>query len=413
MLSSASTSDKMAVDAARPANASTGSQDFPPAENQGKKPAKPKSAKQARPKKQKKAGDDDDQYETAKEKKARKKQENEEKASARKKKRPSKLVVLHLKNKQTPPEFEKLELECSPEVFWLRVQLREFLLRFDKICRVSSRHLAALNDLLSPWTDGLYKGVISALFKVLNYDRSPLFPQAQDFAAQIDSMASDSYHLWEVLYEFLVQSDPYSYKATELDGEEYRLELVRRLMVLTTGTEVIRSTVSADHEQIQVLKREATEQVKKHETMLSESKEKAGEDEEKLVNMEKSIADKIFKTEQTMHSQLRKYNLRTAPLGVDNHKNVYWGLQHKGKDNVWGGSVICQMTALPRTSTTEDAEPATHTSSEEDSASQKPTLYLVSGQENLHQLAAWIRGQVGPKRAHLANEIETRALYMD
>lgn len=266
--------------------------------------------------------------------------------------KPSLIAKVRYLNVTPRPEFSPIQLNCSKDVFWLRLNLREFLLRFDKLCRLPTRHATTINDPLQPWNDYLYKATIVALFRLIENDNVPIFEYSKYYLAEVEHTPAESPRLWELVYEFLEQSDPYLSAANELTGEHYRLELIRRLMVLATGTETIRITILNDHEQLRQLQMGQADKIKAVNTHFTESMKKL----EKLKSTDKQLyfdrvaaaertaTDKRFRVQQTLHTQTHKYTLRTVPLGEDIEGNAYWSFQQKSKDiPSWGTWVVCEI----------------------------------------------------------------------
>lgn len=270
-----------------------------------------------------------------------------------KQKPPSMIVKLHYKNVAPTPTFHKIELNCSLEVFWLRVNLREFLLRFDKLCRLPTRHAAVINDPLQEWNDYLYKAAMVAMLRLIANHDIPIIANARDYLNEVEHQPADSHEIWACLIGMLKTHDLKAEHALiDLNGEHLKLELMRRLMVLATGTETIRLTITSDWEQLRYIQQETADVIKKHQAHWQETKARLaklksiGREvwESKQALAHKTMTDRVFRAEQLIFHQMRKYNLRTVPLGTDNRRNTYWSLQQKSKDiPSWGSWIICEM----------------------------------------------------------------------
>lgn len=388
--------------------------------------------------------------------------------------KPTLIAKVRYLNISPRPEFSPIQLDCSKDIFWLRLNLREFLLRFDKLCRLPTRHATTINDPLQPWNDYLYKATIVALFRLIENDNTPIFEYAKYYLAEIEHTPAESPRLWELMYEFLEQSDPYLNAADELSGEHYRLELIRRLMVLATGTETIRITILNDHEQLRQLQLGQGDKIKAINTHLTESMKKL----EKLKSTDKQLyfdrvaaaertaTDKRFRAQQTLHSQTHKYTLRTIPLGEDIEGNLYWSFQQKSKDiPSWGTWIVCELvwptemvekrskatkqqvgqlfkkkkvpkekepvkltlsaSAFDQTKAPDQPETKPEPVKKEENPKPKPekkrkpptppkskTLYYVEGKENIAALAEWIKGQPGHQNEKLVTDLESISLYL-
>lgn len=366
--------------------------------------------------------------------------------------KPSLIVKVAYVNPVPRPAMSPIQLDCSLDVFWLRLNLREFLLRFDKLCRLPTRHATTVNDPLQPWNDYLYKATVVALFRLIENDTVPIFDYARHYLSEIEHTPAESSSLWNLVYEFLEQSDPYLSSADELTGEHYRLELIRRLMVLATGTETIRLTILNDHEQLRQLQMDQGDKIKSITAHLSESvrkleKLKSSDSQlyfDRVAAAERTAADKKFRAQQTLHSQTHKYTLRTTPLGRDSEGNIYWNFQQKSKDiPSWGTWIVCEMVwpeemdekkikavkqrmaqifkSKKKAGKDKAAVESANVKNGNDAQKNKrkplvppkhKILCYVAGKENIEALASWIKNQLGHNNEKLVSDIQNIARYI-
>ncbi|KAG5354334.1 hypothetical protein CJU90_4148 [Yarrowia sp. C11] len=202
-----------------------------------------------------------------------------------------------------PPKFQILLSDYPEYVIWGRLQIREFLIRFNDIISIGSRHGPSLNDLTGPWNEFMYKHIITALMSVLTKDyavHAKLPPSSNnaynhpgppmdkevhmDLAKQIERIPAESERLWlmlsdyiEIANEKLGDIDPVVGKtelkesdheeemeetkttsrevqklgelSTELDYERRSIDLVGRLITLVASTEQVRNALTRDNDQ--------------------------------------------------------------------------------------------------------------------------------------------------------------------
>lgn len=203
-----------------------------------------------------------------------------------------------------PPKFQILLSDYPEYVIWGRLQIREFLIRFNDIISIGSRHGPSLNDLTGPWNEFMYKHIITALLSVLTKDyavHAKLPPNSnnaynhpgppmekevhRDLVKQIERIPAESERLWlmlsdyiEIANERLGDIDPVVGKtvlkdddkeeeeeeetkqtsrevqklgelSTELDYEKRSIDLVGRLITLVASTEQVRNALARDNDQ--------------------------------------------------------------------------------------------------------------------------------------------------------------------
>lgn len=276
----------------------------------------------------------------------------------KRRRKPAKMVKLKYFNAEPLPQFEPIQFrdEASQQAFWIRVALREFLWRFNKLVQPGTRHYATINDPTQTWSDVLYKTVIAQLLHVILNDHYPIFPFTKQYYQAIQACQPSSAEIWAHLLEFLQRADPYVYKSEQLNGELQRLDLVRRLTVLCTGTETIRLTVTSDVDELKFVVSGNNEELKKLEKHWKETQKKlqslkkVGPDvyKAKLEAARAQSDQRVWRVHQDTFQKQKKYNLRTQPIGEDNLGNVYWALQQKSRDMAaWGSWIICEMRYDP------------------------------------------------------------------
>lgn len=202
-----------------------------------------------------------------------------------------------------PPKFQILLSDYPDYIIWGRLQVREFLIRFNDIISIGARHGPVLNDLTGPWNEFMYKHIITALLSVMgkdyaihaaipstsnntyNHPAPPMEKEVhRDLTKQIERIPAESERLWlmltdyiEIANEKLGNIDPVIGKtelkeeseeeqeeetkqatgelaklgelSAELDYEKRCLDLVGRLMTLVASTEQIRNALARDNDQ--------------------------------------------------------------------------------------------------------------------------------------------------------------------
>lgn len=268
------------------------------------------------------------------------------------------VVKLHYFNPAVPPVFAPLDFSSkntSISLFWLRLNLREFLYRFDKLCRLPTRLTAGLNDPLETWTPEQLKAICISLLKLIANDAKPLHPRVREFIAEIEALEPTNPQIWDWLLEFVEQLDANAPEEVPTTEEE-QLELLRRLLVVCTGTETIRITVMSDVDQLRWVEKDTNDETKAIWAKCKESEQrleklKASNKQlwaEKVAAAQRSASNKAWKAQQQLFIKTHKYNMRTAPLLVDPYGNKYWSLQFKSASHpAWGSWIVCEMRTRP------------------------------------------------------------------
>lgn len=258
-----------------------------------------------------------------------------------------------------PPELVPVDLEGTNttwSLFWLRANIREFLLRFDKLCRLPTRLASSVNDILQPWVAEQMKPVILSMLKLIANDQKPLLPNVRDYIVQIDLLEPHDERIWDWLLEFVEQLDPYAPDGVP-ETEEEQLALLRRLAVICTGTETIRVTVTSDADQLRYVEKDTQDEVKKINAKLKETQGKLAKLKsvdpqvysDRLAAAQRSADNKIWKAQQQLYIKMHKYNSRTTPIATDPLGNNYWALQYRSTtQTAWGSWIVCEMKYDPK-----------------------------------------------------------------
>lgn len=258
-----------------------------------------------------------------------------------------------------PPQLIPVDLERSNtswSLFWLRANIREFLLRFDKLCRLPTRLSSSVNDILQPWVAEQMKPVILALLKLIANDQKPLLPNVRDYIVQIDLLEPQDERIWDWLVEFVEQLDPYVPDGVP-ETEEEQLALLQRLVILCTGTETIRVTVTSDADQLRYVEKDSQDEIKKINAKLKETQGKLAKLKsvdpqvysDRLAAAQRSTDNKIWKVQQQLYTKMHKYNSRTTPIATDPLGNNYWAFQYRSAtQTAWGSWIVCEMKYDPK-----------------------------------------------------------------
>lgn len=303
--------------------------------------------------------------------------------SGKPKSRKRMMVKLQYANPEPAPEFHLVNLDVSTEIFWLRTALREFFLRFDKLCRIPARYASQLNALDAEWTSDMYKTSILSMLKLLQNDYQPPNPALVQCLASIESLPVDEGSndndsdienvseneeykpktIWDCVRIF-IRSFP-SYQLSPpipdpVDGtdltEKQKLLLLRELQYLCLATETIRVTIQADSEQLRALEKSSQEEVKKIQLRLKEQNQKLlklkkvdkAVYQDRIESAQKSAQNRTFKAQQQVYQKVHKFNMRTLPIAEDTAGNKFWSLQYKSAAfSDWGAWILCDMKTDP------------------------------------------------------------------
>jgi hypothetical protein len=257
------------------------------------------------------------------------------------------------KKKVPPPNFIEIPV-TNLDVMWEKIRLREFLLRFDKLCRLPNRHANTVNDPTLEWNEFLFKSIIVSLIKVVANDTSPIVPYAKEYCSEVEKTPAESPKIWELVREYLEWAgmDP-SEATTNNDMEMAQLQLVGKMVDVATSTETIRVTIENDVEQLRYIQKDVNEEIKQLKAAWDEQSLKLTKVQDtmpeqqwkdKFVAMHRQSQAKIKKVEQRYFLQQKKYNQRTQCLGKDALKHHYWHFQQKQSFPDWGSWIICETS---------------------------------------------------------------------
>ena len=279
-------------------------------------------------------------------------------ASSRGSSRSTKKIMAfkYLNCAEPPKALQRIDLGETPrELFWLRLNLRDFLYRFDKLCRLPARFGTTINDPLQAYAPEQLKTIALALLKLIANDSTPIHSRVRDHIAEIENLDAHNPGIWDWLLSFVEHLDPYAPQEVPTTEQE-KLELLRRLMVLSTGTETIRITVTSDVDQLKWVEKDSQDEIKAIQSKLKETESKLA----KLKSVDKSVwqekvdaarraaQNKIVKAQAQLFSKQHKYNMRTAPLITDPLGNRYWSFQYKSSTHSeWGSWIICEILRRP------------------------------------------------------------------
>ncbi|KAK9460429.1 uncharacterized protein V1516DRAFT_686094 [Lipomyces oligophaga] len=118
-----------------------------------------------------------------------------------------------------PPQFSPVITDLSEEEIQLRLFVREFVLRFERHCRLSMKHLNIINDVTGPWGDMTFKTVIVSVLRIIYSDNFPVVDGEllKSTIKEVEKMASTNEKLWHYVTEVIESSKPPS-QSTEING---------------------------------------------------------------------------------------------------------------------------------------------------------------------------------------------------
>lgn len=127
----------------------------------------------------------------------------------------------------SPPAFRPLNSNLPTSILWLRLSVRDFVIRFEKIVTIPLKHYQALNNVVGEWDDRLYKSIVLMLFKIIHYDSVQVVPYnlQRDYKRAIEKTQNNLAKVFALLDEFLYQAG-FSDGLVTPDDEQKILEKV-------------------------------------------------------------------------------------------------------------------------------------------------------------------------------------------
>uniref|UniRef100_A0A060T5H4 ARAD1B04488p n=1 Tax=Blastobotrys adeninivorans TaxID=409370 RepID=A0A060T5H4_BLAAD len=117
-----------------------------------------------------------------------------------------------------PPQFTAIPFSFPSDILWQRLALREFVMRFDKLCKLPMQHSSSINDPTSEWSLFLYKSVILVLVRIVFNDVYPIFQSTKEYLNEFKKTAADSPRLW-VLLDWYVTHAQFAQKSPQQQQE--------------------------------------------------------------------------------------------------------------------------------------------------------------------------------------------------
>ncbi|TGZ81220.1 hypothetical protein EX30DRAFT_371580 [Ascodesmis nigricans] len=317
---------------------------------------------------------------------------------------PSKPYVKKPRNVE-PPHFEYIAIDFPIGIIRARLQIREFVLRFEKHFqkKLASKYRTILNNPNGEWTDLLYKNLLISLMTIINDDPPPgfmLHPDiTYDLVKTLSKTPADSPNLFDPARDFLDQLIDLPAAVAEAPNapESHRLDIITWLLEFAVSTPGIRAQLEADEIKDKANHKAQVEETKRLESTWREvTKPELQKQRLTVTAANKAEFDERYAAAQTAHKKLlhqasrkfwmahRKLSLRTNPLGRDVLGNMYYlFLYHYEKEEDWGHWIVV-----------EKAEELQHPSGKEiteDDPEHGKMWFAVSGKEQLQRLAKWVR----------------------
>ncbi|KAK7204694.1 hypothetical protein BZA70DRAFT_279785 [Myxozyma melibiosi] len=104
-----------------------------------------------------------------------------------------------------PPEFNPIITDLDENELQLRLFIREYVLRFEKHCGLTLKHLNIIDDVTGPWTDMTFKTVIVAVLRIIYSDNYPVVDGdlLKNAIKEVEKTASHNEYIWELVIEIL------------------------------------------------------------------------------------------------------------------------------------------------------------------------------------------------------------------
>lgn len=360
-----------------------------------------------------------------------------------------------------PPQFTAIPFTFPSDILWQRLALREFVMRFDKLCKLPMQHSSSINDPTSEWSLFLYKSVILVLVRIVFNDVYPIFQSTKEYLNEFKKTAADSPRLWVLLDWYVThaqfaqkspqqqqeallnangstaQNDSEQHTEIELtpevgvdgevaveefpefppedakdpiagagdsweDQERQRLDLMVKLMQIAAATATIRLTIEEDQAQVKKLSSETSDEIKRIKASWEETSQK-------LSKTRPSGPGAAMDRWQERYNTAKKYSNQQIKAAED----LLFFKQRKcnprtssiGKDTFGNTYWIFQQKSLD----IEDLgscivcwkeKSITHPSGQSKGISEEDKahqLFYVSGKQQIRKLMEWIRNQYEQK----------------
>lgn len=360
-----------------------------------------------------------------------------------------------------PPQFTAIPFSFPSDILWQRLALREFVMRFDKLCKLPMQHSSSINDPTAEWSLFLYKSVILVLVRIVFNDVYPIFQSTKEYLNEFKKTAADSPRLWVLLDWYVThaqfaqkspqqqqeallnangstaQNDSEQHTEIELtpevgvdgevaveqlpefppedakdpiagagdsweDQERQRLDLMVKLMQIAAATATIRLTIEEDQAQVKKLSSETSDEIKRIKASWEETSQK-------LSKTRPSGPGAAMDRWQERYNTAKKYSNQQIKAAED----LLFFKQRKcnprtssiGKDTFGNTYWIFQQKSLD----IEDLgscivcwkeKSITHPSGQSKGISEEDRahqLFYVSGKQQIRKLMEWIRNQYEQK----------------
>ncbi|KAK9356762.1 hypothetical protein V1523DRAFT_401296 [Lipomyces doorenjongii] len=297
-----------------------------------------------------------------------------------------------------PPEFNPIVTDLDEEELQYRLLIREYVLRFEKHCRLALKHINVVNDVTGPWGSSTYKALVVSILRIIYSDNFPIVPELllKNAIKEVEKTASENERIWRVVSEVLesqreeseISSTPPSepairsismdkdidsavddeskepsiepelpaadtiFKTNNRDME--KLKFVEQLVFLSLSGSYIRETIEIDYESSRRKSTQTSDDMKKmsethtmeldavRRQFLDLPPNKRHEWEPRFEAVKARCNKEMKHIKDDFFRRKRKCGLRNLPLGTDIYGNVYWLFAERTKSHVgWGSWIMC------------------------------------------------------------------------
>ncbi|KAK9368933.1 hypothetical protein V1509DRAFT_621930 [Lipomyces kononenkoae] len=297
-----------------------------------------------------------------------------------------------------PPEFNPIITDLDEEELQCRLVIREYVLRFEKHCRLALKNINTVNDVTGHWGSSTLKALVVAILRIIYSDNFPIVPEVllKNSIKEVEKTASENEKIWRVVCEVLEsqreESEISSTSPTEreirsismdkdlgepLDDESKepsaepesaavdsifksnnrdleKLKLIEQLLFMSLSGNYIRETIEIDHENLRRKATETTDEMKKlsethameldavRRQFLDLPLNKRHEWEPRFEAVKARCNKEMKHIKDDMFRRKRKNGLRNLSLGMDIYGNVYWLFAERTKSQIgWGSWIMC------------------------------------------------------------------------
>ncbi|KAK9454139.1 hypothetical protein V1511DRAFT_502870 [Dipodascopsis uninucleata] len=104
-----------------------------------------------------------------------------------------------------PPDFNPIITDLGEEHLQCRLLIREYVLRFERHCRLPLKHINIINDVTGTWGDVTFKALTANILRIIYSDNFPVVPTQilKNAIKEVEKTASDNEKIWWIVQDVL------------------------------------------------------------------------------------------------------------------------------------------------------------------------------------------------------------------